>query len=280
LRRDADAVMGCLLGGAIGDAIGGVAERGRLSLSDDTQFTLATCESIVEAGRCEPAAVADAFLRWFRARRFTGLGSSTFKALRDLDAGAHWALSGAAGEMAAGNGGAMRAAPLAFLSVDRVVVRDVIRITHRNDEAYLGALAVILAMQVEGPRSLGALLDEVVAGLPDSRVRDQLISTPRLVAGGSLAAVAERVGSSGWVVESVPLALVAAWHMVASGFEATLDELVRIGGDTDTIASIAGQIAGAGLGLSRLPSSLVALVPERELVEEIGGRFASIVWAA
>src|SRR4029079_3720944 len=45
-----DAVLGCLLGGAIGDAVGGVAERGRLGLSDDTQLTLATCEAVIEAG--------------------------------------------------------------------------------------------------------------------------------------------------------------------------------------------------------------------------------------
>jgi ADP-ribosylglycohydrolase len=43
--------------------------------------------------------------------------------------------------MPAGNGGAMRIAPLAFVldSLDkRVLIRDAVRITHANDEAYLG----------------------------------------------------------------------------------------------------------------------------------------------
>lgn len=36
-------------------------------------------------------------VRWFRARRITGMSASTLKALRDLDSGAHWALAGTKG---------------------------------------------------------------------------------------------------------------------------------------------------------------------------------------
>ncbi len=97
-------VVGCILGGALGDAYGGVPERGQLCLSDDTQMTLATCEAIVRARRVDPAEVAASFRTWFVARRFSGLGNATLKALRDLEAGAHWALAGARGEMAAAVG--------------------------------------------------------------------------------------------------------------------------------------------------------------------------------
>jgi ADP-ribosylglycohydrolase len=51
----------------------------------------------------------------------------------------------------------MRIAPLAFVpSADRVVIRDAVRITHHNDEAYLGALAVVLAIRGEWPASADA----------------------------------------------------------------------------------------------------------------------------
>ena len=41
-----DSVLRCIVGGAIGDVLGGVSERMGMSISDDTQFTLATCEAI------------------------------------------------------------------------------------------------------------------------------------------------------------------------------------------------------------------------------------------
>ena len=62
-----------------------------------------------------PESVANHFLRWFRDRRISGIGGSTLKSLTELDAGGHWAMVGATGEYSAGNGAAMRIAPLAFV---------------------------------------------------------------------------------------------------------------------------------------------------------------------
>src|SRR5262245_17226747 len=89
-----DRARGCILAGAIGDAMGGPFEgqpgplifraHGDWGISDDSQLTLATCESIIEIGEVSPEHIADRFVQWFRARRITGMGSSTLKALRDL----------------------------------------------------------------------------------------------------------------------------------------------------------------------------------------------------
>ncbi len=275
-----DSVLGCLVGGGLGDAFGGIAERGHACLSDDTQLTLATCESITAARGVDPNHLAVTFRTWFEQHRLTGLGSSTLKALRDLQAGAHWALAGARGEMTAGNGGAMRIAPLAFVSgVDRVVIRDVVRITHHSDEAYIGALAVVEAIRSSWPPELPDVLHDIAERLPDSRVRDRLRATAEITRYAGLTAIAAAFGATGYVVDTVPLALAAAWHMLRH-FENTLADLVRIGGDTDTIASIAGQIAGARMGAPTLPASLLTLLPDRELIEGMGDRFAAFVATA
>ena len=265
-----DSVLGCIVGGAIGDVLGGVSERKSMSISDDTQFTLATCEAITEASGVRPDTFATTFLRWYRARAFSGLGSATLKALRDLDAGAHWALAGARGEMAAGNGPAMRIAPLAFVldplsTSDRVVIRDVCRITHHSDEAYVGALAVLLAV-VTGNAVPPAGVWSFAAHLPDSRVRDRLLAFEDLSPESTLATVAGRFGSSGYVIETVPLALFTAARITGHSFESILGELVAAGGDTDTIGSIAGQVAGARLGFSNIPAHLVGLPPVQAIV--------------
>src|SRR4030095_1370071 len=97
-------ILGCLLGGAIGDMLGGPYEQSsgtststhfvHRTISDDTQLTLATCEAIVEEQLISPAHIAKKFVSCFQRGQLTGLGASTLKALQDLSAGAHWALAG------------------------------------------------------------------------------------------------------------------------------------------------------------------------------------------
>lgn len=287
-----DRARGCILGGAIGDAMGGPFEgqQGPLqfrlhdqwSISDDSQMTLATCESIIEVGDISPEHIASRFVDWFRAHRITGIGSSTLKALRDLDAGLHWALAGAKGEMAAGNGAAMRIAPLAFhlnpeLEQDRRTIRDVCRITHHNEESYVGALAIAIAIRsvAFNQTTPAELLDVVVQDLPDSRVRDRILTMNALRGDRSVADVAAEFGASGYVVESVPLALYAARSIDKLPLDDVFRNVIEAGGDTDTIASMTGQIAGARLGLTRIPCELIDRLPSETNAEQITNQFAA-----
>ncbi|TWT30782.1 ADP-ribosylglycohydrolase family protein [Blastopirellula retiformator] len=270
-KTRADRILGCLMGGAIGDALGAAFEnqptvsRGvpfplgcedSLYVTDDTQLTLATCEGIALAGRIDAEAIAQRFVVWFRERRISGIGASTLKAITELAAGAHWALAGASGERSAGNGAAMRVAPLAFFldptdDIDRRTLHDLCRITHRNEEAYCGALAIVTAvrMAAEGAVLQQELLPRLVNLLPDSLTRDRLESalTEKL----TLFQAAKKFGTSGHVAASVPLAILHAiegHRDVASlmGF------VTGVGGDTDTIGSMAGQILGASLGAAKM----------------------------
>src|SRR5262245_1268525 len=236
-----DRVLGCLVGGAIGDAFSSVFEgQANITLeqlredrpwhlTDDTQLTLATCEAILESGTVDPETIAEHFLKWFRSRRLTGLGASTLKALRDLDAGAHWALAGRKGERGAGNGAAMRIAPLAFC-VDsdaedgRRIIRDVCRITHHNDEAHGGALAVVFAVRAVFENRVLAL-DQIAERLPETSVRARLQEYAKLPSPTSLAEAAARFGSSGFVIESIPFAVFAARQVKLLGFAGMLEHI-------------------------------------------------------
>ena len=258
-------ILGCILGGALGDAWGGPWERNpgrvafqipsRSSVSDDTQLTLATCESIIENGGVHPERLASHFATWFATGRVTGIGASTLKAMRDLVAGVHWAVAGSRGEFSAGNGAAMRVAPLAFLldpatHADRTVIRDICRITHHSDEAYVGALAVVVAIRfiLAGNWSHeNGLLVAVAESIPDSAVRDRIKQFFPLAI--SPVEVASQFGASGWVVDTVPLALYCARFIAEKPLSVVLAQAIEVGGDTDTIASITGQIAGTAAGV-------------------------------
>jgi len=284
-------VEGLLMGGAIGDALGAPFEGShphasrqlpvRGDITDDTELTLATCEAILEKdGTIDLEAVARRYATWFAAGRVHGAGSSTTKALRDLAAGAHWALAGARGEFAGGAGAAMRVGPLAFLvdlssKDDRTLLRDFCRITHHHDEAYVGAVAVVAALRASAAGRTGQpLLSDVEAALPDSNVRDR-ISTISRMASPSTADVIALTGSTGYAASVIPFAISLA---AADGnLPETLSEIVRAGGDTDTACAIAGAMYGARLGRVGLPERMVDAVKSMPLVRDVAAKYADLV---
>ena len=269
----------CILTGAIGDAWGsgyenfseiddskrfylfGKPEEKEPSwqITDDTQLTLATCEALIEDQNANPEVIGQKFIQFYRAKKLTGLGASTLQALRELDFGGHWSQVGRKGEYAAGNGAAMRIAPLAFFDhISKARIREICWITHQNDEAYVGALGVVIAIKAiiqQEWTGTENLLEIIIDQIPDTRVRDRLIEINRLQS-ASLEEIGQ-LGNNAYVVNSVPLAIVAASKVTHIGIEEMFKQLIKIGGDTDTNCSIAGQIAGALIGKNNLPTHLL-----------------------
>lgn len=279
-------VAGCIVGGAIGDCLGAPYE-GRpvdgpipippaATITDDTALTLATCMAIMDNGRPDPAAIATTFREWFTQGRVPRPGSSTLKALRDLSHGCHWGLSGASGEMSAGNGAAMRIAPLAFcidpsMPEGRNLVYDVASITHRNDEAASAALAIALAVHAPDFNFIPLILD----ALPDSITRDRLWK----IQSGNFSDItdfAAEYGAGGFAAASIPLALFAASKSPHEeiGFYESICSVIRCGGDSDTNSSLTGQIIGSKIGLSEIPDNLKSLKFTQEPVVDMAISFA------
>ncbi|HUF02634.1 MAG TPA: ADP-ribosylglycohydrolase family protein [Aridibacter sp.] len=284
-----DRIAGCLLAGALGDAIGAafeghppnpdIAVPQNLRFTDDTQLTIATCESIIESRTVDPGNIAQQFVKSFLDRQIDGIGASTLKSLMELSAGGHWASVGAVGERSAGNGAAMRIAPLAFvldpdIDSDRRTIRDICRITHRNDEAYAGALAIVRSIRhaLAGNPLDDQLISTLTDSVHDSLVRDRLVALKD--SSLSIEDYADRFGTSGYVVDSVPIAILSAVR--SSDLVSTFHQIIRCGGDTDTIASMFGQIFGAAHGTRALPMEVVDLVDDISVVRKTAERFSRV----
>jgi ADP-ribosylglycohydrolase len=179
----------------------------------------------------------------------------------------------------------MRVAPLGFCldpghPEQAITFRDVCRITHHNDEAWTGAAAVVLAVRavaIGGWRPGDNLARTVADGLADTAVRDRLRAVGELDPATPIAEVACRFGASGFVAESVPLAIFSAQRIGREHFQEVVRAVVEAGGDTDTNASITGQIAGAAIGLGGIAAELVRRLPENEKILEAARHFAAVI---
>lgn len=272
----AERFEGCVIGGAIGDAYGSgyenlieekediyylfgksEKEEPKWQITDDTQLTIATIEAIIKDKKIKPESIVASYLKYFEQRRLRGIGASTLKALKELSFGGHWSQVGRRDEYAAGNGAAMRIAPLAFKEeISYSKIRDICLITHNNDEAYIGAKSVIVAIReiLNGNwNGESNLIELIIDQIPDTRVRDRLIKIKDV---RDLKEIG-KLGNTGYVVNSVPLAIAAASQVRRIGIEEMYIKLIEIGGDTDTNCSIAGQIAGTLIGISGIPSELI-----------------------
>lgn len=136
-----------------------------------------------------------------------------------------------------------------------------INITHNNDDAYVGARAVIIAIrQILNYKWNGKtnLIESIIKEIPDTRVRDRFIEIKDMK---NLKEIG-KLGNDGYVVNSVPLAVAAANMVREIGIEEMYLQLIEIGGDTDTNCSIAGQIAGTLIGRKEIPEKLVNKLKE------------------
>ncbi len=273
-----DQFEACIICGAIGDAWGSSYENEVLIddsdvyylgkktirkrnwyITDDTQLTLATCE-VLNKESFEPENLINKFIEYYRNNKLIGIGASTLKAILDKEAGIHWSQAGRIGEFGAGNGGAMRIAPFAFFSnITRENIFDACRITHRNDEAFAGALAVFLSIRAilhqtwDGENNL---IEIIISELPDTLLKDRLIEINNYGSTSKISEIA-RLGTNGYVVNSVPFAIYCSSKILELGFERMLQEIINSGGDTDTNASIAGQISGTLVGIKKIPQELI-----------------------
>jgi ADP-ribosyl-[dinitrogen reductase] hydrolase len=176
-----------------------------------------------------------------------GLASLTAAAARESARRVHDA-TGRSG----GNGSLMRTAPVALGYLDdgrEQALADVARalsgLTHFEGDA--GDACVLWCL---------AIRHAVRTGVVDARVGLPLLPPDRQARWSDLLDDAETraprdFARNGWVVE----ALQAAWSSITrgDGFVDVVERAVRGGRDTDTVAAIAGALAGAGRGVSGIP---------------------------
>ena len=290
------AYVGCLLGTAVGDALGlpyeGISPRrasrlfpdlgrhhllfGKGMVSDDTEHACLVAQSLVrskgEIKEFERQLARS--LRWWLIGLPAGVGLATLKSILKLWIGSPPNRSGA---FSAGNGPAMRS-PIIGVAMGSSV-KDLRRfvmasteITHSDPKAFYGALAVALAAYQSGTNpsvSSARFLEEIALVLKEVSAIEFIDLVKKAAEsaakGESVSAFAEAIGSkqgiSGYIYHTVPCVF-QVWFRYGADFSGGLQEIIAAGGDTDTTGAILGAIIGAQVGKEGIPESWLSAIIE------------------
>lgn len=303
-----DRRRGCLLGGAIGDAVGAPLEflrldeiempTGPLAFTDDTQMTVFTAEGLIRAlvrflerGIVHaPSVVWRAYRRWLVTQGVDVedtpdgwlVSERVLHERRAPGATCLAALRG--GEMGTmeepvnsskGCGGVMRVAPAGLIGANDPFSLgcELAALTHGHPSGYLagGAFAVMIASLVEGASMPAAVQAGLVAtrGAPES---DEVVAAlERAVSAAGREPVTPGTIEwlgGGWVAEEA-LAISVFCALTAKDFRSGVLAAVTHSGDSDSTGAMTGNLLGALLGVEGLPRDWLERLRGREVVEQV-----------
>ena len=306
-----DQFSGCLIGQALGDALGFIVEeyspqncqkyidhvltdpprtsfkRGPFPLgqySDDTQLARELISSIVKCRAFDPKDYAERIANIFGENKIVGRGLATQEAAEKLLKGVPWHKSGAQFP-SAGNGSAMRAAPIGLFyygQPEKMVLAaiDQSRITHQDPRCLAGSVAIAgataLALQYQklNPERFIDQLEiwtepiDSTVGESIHALKDWLDLAPKEAVhyisnvGFQSGYLNEWDGISPYVISSVLWSLYSFLRSPNDYYE-SIKTAIAVGGDVDTTGAMTGAISGAFNGLSAIPESYVKLLTDQ-----------------
>jgi ADP-ribosylglycohydrolase len=280
-----DGIMGLVVGDALGvpvefkkrdtfkvnDMIGyGTYNQPPGTWSDDSSMTLATVESIARLGKIDPADIMQNFLMWFADAAFTpwdsvfDIGGATRRAITRYASGMNLSDCGGKSRMDNGNGSLMRILPLAFIPCSVNDVNTVSGLTHNHEISKRACrLYLIIAEQIlKGNPFRAYYTDTDIWGGEFSRVREIWKLTR------------DEIKSSGYVVDTLEAALWCLYH--TNTYRDCVLTAVNLGEDTDTVAAVAGGLAGILYGCggeSGIPDEWISQIARKDWIKGLCDKF-------
>lgn len=303
-KLTAEKIKAIILGHAVGDALGvpvEFASREELDSapvedmegfgtyplpagcwSDDTTMTLCALESISH-GTLDYDDIMRNFGRWYYKDEFTPTGEmfdvgNTCSFAIDNYFAKHIPADkcGLSSPQANGNGSLMRIIPFSLLgyvlpNMRKTLSENGSALTHAHMRSKIACViySEILAKLIEKPSK-----ESVISGIEEalSLYSDE----PEAKFYENLAKVGERdrdtIKSTGYVVDTLEAALWCLFN--TDSYKDCVLAAVNLGDDTDTVAAIAGGLAGALYGLDNIPKKWLNTLKKRVYIESLCNAFA------
>lgn len=275
-----DRFFGCLLGLAVGDAVGapyegltgadiffhfGPPDRivknpdgDPLFYTDDTEMMIGVAETLVECGAIEEQRLCRAFAENYHPER--GYGQGARKIIERMARGKDWRKLAETvfpgGSF--GNGAAMRVAPVGLLFHDDLdAVWEQARLsalpTHTHpvgiEGAQVLAVAVATALRTE-TFDRRAFYRQVLDRVRTEEFRWHLAIAAKLRPGDPVSGLGSTLHAHRSVVTAI-----ACFANTPGDFESAVGLAIGLGDDTDTVAAMTGALVGAFAGRQAVPAA-------------------------
>jgi ADP-ribosyl-[dinitrogen reductase] hydrolase len=253
------------------------------SWSDDGSLTLCIAESLSRGYDLND--IAKNFMNWFQNGFLTpygksyDVGASTTNSVNRLLSGISPLNSGDLNIEANGNGSLMRTLPLAFYfhfkqtdePTKYKIIKEVSAITHGHPLSVISCYVYIdFALQILQGISIESAFQSVVAD--KSKYFGYLNSKEQIyfenIFDKDIKNFTElQIKSSGFVIDSLEASF---WCLLNSTtYEETVIKAVNLGDDTDTIAAIAGGIAGIYYGYDKIPTQWIQVIVKGNEIQTV-----------
>lgn len=235
--------------------------------SDDSSMTLATLESIGRLEKIDPADIMRNFWKWLYFGEFTpygevfDVGGGTRKAIDRYDRNVEPLKCGGRTRMDNGNGALMRILPLAFTNAGFAEIYNVAHLTHAHKISTDGCLIYvgIARALIEGCSLEEAVQDGIDWASSKTKISDEYSRLEIIQYVKS-----ELIRSSGYVVDTLEAALWCLYH--SKNYHECVLLAVNLGEDTDTVAAVAGGLAGIIYGMGDIPTHWLGQIPRMEWI--------------
>ena len=282
-----------LIGSAVGDALGVPVEFKRRqylqqnpvtdmtgygtynmppgTFSDDSSMMFCLAESLCNGYNVND--IAEKFQMWMHEGYWTAdgevfdVGISTRKAINRLRVVKNPTEAGSTAESDNGNGSLMRILPLAIftkdLSIDErcEIVKEVSSITHAHNRSVLACIYYIeFALNVLDSENLEeAYLNTnfwLKLFLEENEIyKNEFQYFERILSGKLIDLKEDEINSTGYVMDSLEASIWCLLH--TDSYKDCVLKAVNLGHDTDTIACIAGGIAGIYYDVETIPTNWI-----------------------
>lgn len=263
--------------------------------SDDSSMTLATVDSIKHCGGIDYKDLMDRFASWKMRGDYTpfqevfDMGISTSYAINRYMKGESPLACGGKDAQDNGNGSLMRILPVCLYLYDRqktvctsedesiYLIHNVSALTHGHLRSQLACGMYYFMVKAILDKNED-LLSRLQAGMDsaykyyrkDMSVYRELGFYERLIDLTQFKDVAEdEIKSSGYVLDTLEAVV---WCLInTESYKDAVLKAVNLGKDTDTVAAIAGGLAGLYYGCDGIPEEWKTVIQKKEWIEELVG---------